>query len=380
MTWDIFCTVIDNFGDIGVTWRLARQLAAEHRVPVRLWVDDLASFKRIRPEIDPALDTQHLAGVEVRRWTDPLPEAEPGDVVIEALACDLPDEFIERMARRSPRSAWLNLEYLTAEAWADGVHGLPSPHPRLDLTKYFYMPGYTAKTGGLTREAGLLEARDAFQADSEAQAGFWRRLGLPPQAPGELRISLFGYDNAAITGLLSALARAGRPVRLLVPEGKALPRVAAWLGLADLAVGGTYGQGPLAIHVLPMVDQDAYDRLLWACDLDFVRGEDSFLRAQFAARPMVWQAYRQEDRAHFAKLDAFLALYCADMPPHLADTTRALWHAWNEETGVDALWPAWLARLDELGTHARHWCADLAQQPGLASKLMIFCEKVREKG
>ena len=28
VTWDIFCSVVDNFGDIGVTWRLARQLVA----------------------------------------------------------------------------------------------------------------------------------------------------------------------------------------------------------------------------------------------------------------------------------------------------------------------------------------------------------------
>lgn len=378
--WDIFCTVVDNFGDIGVTWRLARQLAAEHRVRVRLWVDDLASFKRIRPEIDPALDTQHLAGVEVRRWTDPLPDVEPGDVVIEALACDLPDEFIERMAGREPKSVWLNLEYLTAEAWADGVHGLPSPHPRLDLTKYFFMPGYTAKTGGLTREAGLPAARDAFQADASAQTAFWAGLGQPTRQPGELRLSLFAYENAAIPSLLAALVRGGRAARLLVPEGKALPPIAAWLGLPELGVGGTHAYRALTVHVLPMLDQDTYDRLLWACDLNFVRGEDSFLRAQFAARPLVWQAYRQEDRAHFAKLDAFLDLYCAGMPPGLADTTRALWHAWNEEAGVGSLWPAYAGRLAELNAHARRWCADLATQPDIASKLMIFCEKVREKG
>jgi uncharacterized repeat protein (TIGR03837 family) len=133
------------------------------------------------------------------------------------------------------------------------------------------------------------------------------------------------------------------------------------------------------VHGLPMLDQDRYDRLLWACDLNFVRGEDSFLRAQFAARPLVWQAYRQEDRAHFAKLDAFLDMYCADMEPALAESTRALWHAWNEETDVGAPWLAYVASLDALGGHSRVWCAHLAQQPDLASKLMIFCEKLREK-
>jgi uncharacterized repeat protein (TIGR03837 family) len=414
-TWDIFCTVVDNFGDIGVTWRLARQLAREHGVAVRLWVDDLASFRRIWPEVDASLDVQFVPAstgahgvesgstdqpgghaapsprpspggrggkapfVEVRRWTEPLPEVEPGDVVIEAMACDLPDEFIDRMAARVPRSVWLNLEYLTAEAWADGVHGLPSPHPRLDLTKHFFMPGFSAKTGGLLREAGLPQARAAFQDDAPARAAFWLGLELAPPAEDELRISLFGYENAAIPELLSALAQGDRLVGLVVPEGRAVPHVAAWLGLPEVHSGEPHARGKLTVHVLPMLDQDGYDRLLWACDVNFVRGEDSFVRAQFAARPMVWQAYRQEDRTHFAKLDAFLDLYCAGMSAGLAETVRALWHAWNEQADVGAPWPAFASRLDELGRHARAWCAHLAQQPDLASKLMIFCAKISGK-
>ena len=379
MAWDIFCTVVDNFGDIGVTWRLARELATEHRATARLWVDDLGSFRRLRPEVDAALATQYLDGVEIRHWTEPLPDVEPGDVVIEALACDLPDAFIQRMADRTPRPIWLNLEHLTAESWADGVHGLPSPHPRLELTKYFFMPGFTAKTGGLNREAGLLAARDAFQQSKEEQSAFWRRLDLPPPQPDELRLSLFAYENAAIPSLLAALVRADRPVRLLVPEGKALVPVAAWLGIPRLQTGEVHVYRHLTVHVLPMLDQDAYDRLLWACDLNFVRGEDSFLRAQYAAKPMVWQIYPQEDRVHFAKLDAFLDLYCAGMPEDLGGTTRRLWHDWNEESGIGGPWTDYAAHLDALNRHAIQWCAQLAQQPDIASKLMIFCEKIREK-
>ena len=51
--WDIFCRVIDNFGDIGVSWRLARQLVAEHNLDVRLWVDDLNTFCRLCPQASP---------------------------------------------------------------------------------------------------------------------------------------------------------------------------------------------------------------------------------------------------------------------------------------------------------------------------------------
>jgi uncharacterized repeat protein (TIGR03837 family) len=423
MPWDIFCSVIDNYGDIGVTWRLARQLAAEHGVPVRLWVNDLAAFRRIWPEVDPALAVQQVpvkpapgfplwkrgiegdlqtggtgcdrqippappfpkggehreATVEVRRWTTPLLEVEPGEVVIEALACDLPEEFVARMAAREPKPVWLNLEYLTAEAWARGVHGLPSPHPRLPLTKYFFMPGYGAGSGGLTREAWLFGRRHAFQADTAARSDFWRGLGLPSEVAGELRVSLFCYENAALPGLLAAWAAGGAPLRALVPVGKVLPEIAAWFGLATPPEPGTIlVRDVLTLHVLPMLDQDAYDRLLWACDLNFVRGEDSFVRAQLAARPLVWQAYRQEDEAHFAKLEAFLDLYCAGMDAELADLTRRVWRAWNREAGGGDLWPAWRLALPALERHAQLWCDRLAGQPDTASNLLIFCKKKLE--
>ncbi len=376
MPWDLFCRVVDNYGDIGVTWRLARQLAREHGVAMRLWVDDLRAFRQIRPEIDAEADSQRLDGVEIRRWTSPLPDIEPGEVVIEALACELPESFIERMAARRPKPLWLNLEYLTAEDWARGVHGLPSPHPRLPLTKYFFMPGYTADSGGLTREAWLRDERDAFRADPAWQAAFWRDLGLPPAPPGETRLSLFSYENAALPGLLDAWARETDPVRVLVPAGRILPQLAAWFGLSTPpAPGVELARGALRAHLLPMLDQDAYDRLLWACDLNFVRGEDSFLRAQFAARPLVWQAYRQQEGAHLAKLEAFLDHYCAEMPSGLAALTREFWRAWNRETDLGARWPAWRAAMPELERHARAWCDRLAGETDLASNLLIFCEK-----
>jgi uncharacterized repeat protein (TIGR03837 family) len=361
MTWDIFCSVVDNFGDIGVTWRLARQLADEHGVPVRLWVDDLAAFQCIRPEIDPARDTQHLAGVEIRRWSQPLADAEPGEVVIEALACNLPDEFIQRMAARQPAPVWLNLEYLSAEDWVAGMHGLPSPHPRLPLNKHFFMPGYTHDTGGLTRERWLTAERNALQAKV-----------VPADA---LQVSLFSYENAALPGLLQAWAAGDRPVEVRVPVGKALPVITAWFGEATGLPGMTWQRDALTLHVLPMLDQDSYDRLLWESDLNFVRGEDSCLRAQFAARPMVWQAYVQEEDAHFAKLDALLALYCADMDAPLAELTRTFWQAWNRQSEMGLLWPQWRAALPALRAHACNWDTQLSEQNDLATNLLTFCRK-----
>jgi len=379
MTWDIFCSVIDNYGDIGVTWRLARQLADEHAIPVRLWVDDLRPFHHIRPEIDPALPTQHLAGVEIRHWTTPVVDAEPGEVVIEALACNLPDEFVARMAAKQTAPVWLNLEYLSAEDWVAGVHGLPSPHPRLPLTKYFFMPGYTANTGGLTRERWLNSLRDAFQTDAVTRTEFLSNLGLPVPQAGELLVSLFSYENQALPSLLQAWATCEQPVRALVPAGKALPEIATWFGETGAAPGVIWQRGALTLQVLPMLDQDTYDRLLWTCDVNFVRGEDSFVRAQFAARPIVWQAYVQDDGAHFAKLEAFLDLYCAAMAPPLAEQTRSLWRAWNHaaeiETDMASLWPQFRAELPALMAHALAWDSHLQAQTDLVTNLLNYCRK-----
>src|SRR5512141_858540 len=166
---DIFCAVVDNYGDIGVCWRLARQLANEHGIEVRLWVDELRSFGKLCPEVDAGLDQQRCRGVEVRQWSKDFPPVAPADLVIEAFACKLPQAYVEAMAAREPKPVWINLEYLSAEDWVEGCHKLPSPHPRLPLTKYFFFPGFTEKTGGLLIERDLLARRDAFQTDTVAQ-------------------------------------------------------------------------------------------------------------------------------------------------------------------------------------------------------------------
>jgi len=381
MHWDIFCHVIDNFGDIGVTWRLARQLVAEHRLHVRLWVDDLQSFKRLCPELDTAAGAQTVRGVEVRRWLHEDFDAavEPADAVIEAFACELPDAYVKRMAARAVKPAWINLEYLSAEAWVPEHHRLPSPHPRLPLTRHFFFPGFGAGTGGLLRERGLIRRREAFQRDPQAQKAFWQRFGLAPAAT-EMRISLFSYENPALPGLLAAWAAGESPVRCLVPEGRIVAQVAEFLGQSRMTVGSTATRGSLTVHVIPFTDQDDYDRLLWACDLNFVRGEDSFVRAQWAARPLVWHIYPQKENAHVVKLDAFLAVYGEDLPVTATRALRALWRGWNSlpkgdsgsEAGWKTTWEAFRHERPAFEAHARAWAERLAAEPDLAAQLVEF--------
>ena len=369
-SWDIFCVVVDNYGDIGVTWRLARQLVAEHGQRVRLWVDDLDTFARLCPGTSATASQQWHEGVDVRHWAPDWPGAEPADVVIEAFACQLPAPYIEAMARSERRILWLNLEYLSAEDWVVGCHALPSMQPD-GLQKYFFFPGFEQGTGGLIREGDLLARREAFQRDPKLREAFLQGFGLSAQ-PGTRMLSLFAYENCAVAGWLDALAADSQPSLLLVPEGRVLGDVASWLELDELSAGDRHARGALQIAVLPFMTQNQYDMLLWCCDFNAVRGEESFIRAQWAGRPLVWHIYPQEEDAHWDKLNAFLELYLHDLEPAPAAALQGFWHAWNSGEGSGAAWSAMLEYEAELRAHAERWTHKQVANGDLAGKLVFF--------
>ena len=382
--WEIFCQVVDNFGDIGVCWRLARDLARRENVAVRLWVDDWAVLARICPAaaaMDPAVGGQ-VEGVDLRHWTPAFVASAPGEIVIEAFACELPPAQLEAMAAQAVAPVWINLEYLSAEDWVAGCHGLASPHPRLALVKHFFFPGFDANTGGLLREPDLLARRDRFLTQPPGRSAWRAARGLPVADDEGLVVSLFAYEQPAVRALLHMWEQSTRQVHVLVPVSRILPDVAAALGCAIPEVGTRIERGALCVHVLPFTDQDGYDELLWACDLNFVRGEDSFVRAQWAARPFVWQIYPQTDTAHHDKLEAFLARYLVGLPSAAAAAQACFWRAWNDcaddGTTPAAAWPAFADALPVLAAHARAWCEVQAALPDLAHRLTKFCSHIHD--
>ncbi len=368
--WDIFCTVVDNFGDIGVTWRLARQLVAEHSLAVRLWVDDLRAFERLCPDIDVAAAQQWQEGVDVRHWPADWLPTDAADVVIAAFACQLPSAYMDAMAARDPRPLWMNLDYLSAEDWVIGCHGLPSVKYQ-SVQKYFFFPGFQEGTGGLLREGGLLERRRQFQQSAEAQREFLQSLGIDP-APGALLISLFAYENTGLASWLEVMAGDSRPTHLLVPEGRILGDVERWLGVEGLAAGAVHVRDALTVQVLPFVRQDQYDRLLWSCEFNAVRGEDSFVRAQWAGRPLLWHIYRQDEDIHLDKLEAFLTLYTDGLSAPAREAISGLWRAWNGADPVADQWLATRKHWPELQNHAEAWCLEQASRADLATALVQF--------
>ena len=352
LVWDVFCRVVDNFGDIGVCWRLAADLASRGQ-QVRLWTSDSSALAWMAP--------QGCAGVTVHSW-DAMPEQPlSADVVVEAFGCQLPEPVLRRMAVRRNPPVWINLEYLSAEPHAPRNHGLPSPQwhgPAAGLTKWFFYPGFSAATGGLIREAGLEQRQSRFDATAWLAARGAQRRG------GERIVSLFCYEGSAVAGLIDRLA--DQPTLVLATPGPAAQQVRDVLGASML-------RGKLRAMALPPLTQFDYDHLLWSSDINFVRGEDSWVRAQWAGRAFVWQPYRQSDTAHHAKLEAFLRSYLVAAPAELNRDLRALWQSWNQSVEGEPRWPdpgLWQA-------HAQQWRRSLFAQADLGTQLLGFALEKR---
>lgn len=335
LQWDIFCKVIDNFGDIGICWRLAADLAGRGQ-RVRLWVDDCSALAWMAPG--------GCHDVQVLPWTGSIDvsclDSTPCDVLVEAFGCEIAPEFIADCVRihcakgqkDTSKPLWINLEYLSAEPYVARNHGLTSlvsSGPAAGWHKVFYYPGLTAGTGGLLREPDLLERQSVFDR------GAWlKQQGI--EWHGETLVSLFCYEPFALAQLLEGLAQRGingKPVRLLVAAGRAANAVKALKTdknrhQIDLQPN-EYGCKQLLISYLPQLTQIDFDHLLWASDINFVRGEDSIVRAIWAGKPFVWQIYPQDDGAHGPKLEAFLDVLAA--PPSMGAFHR-VWNGLAEQT------------------------------------------------
>jgi len=329
-----------------------------------LWVDDLARCHALVPAVRADQPQQQCDGVNIYHWYIKNTSITPAEVVIEAFGCDPPADFVRAM---TPETLWINLEYLSAEAWVEGCHALPSPQVR-GLTKWFFFPGFSTKTGGLLREADLFARRDAWQADQQAHPALWQSLRLPEPAvqaleQGARQIFLFCYPHAPVAALLQGLMMARTPAVVLASPG------------AVTAAHKTLVQGScVQLCEIAFVAQAQFDALLWGSDLNCVRGEDSMVRALWAGRPLLWHIYPQQEDAHVNKLEAWLA-----HAPYPASVTKLI-QRWNADTACDADQVARLlsdnlapAAWTQWENAAHHWCQTLAQRTDLASALTAFC-------
>ena len=368
--WDIFCKIVDNFGDIGVCWRLAKQLRTEHSLHISLWIDDFAAAKKIIPSLHLAKNKQVCDEITLLKWDDTADFSEAAEVVIEAFSCELSPAYLAAMAQR--QSKWINLEYLSAEPWIDDFHAQPSPQAN-GLIRHFYFPGFTIKTGGLIRESNALACHSdenrnlasLISLDSKAQ---WNDTN-------SLKISLFCYPDAPVHNLFTALQANKNKVIVYVPVSGIVPKIADFFGQQSIEVGQQLTSNNLTVQVLPFLPQQGYDQLLRDCDLNFVRGEDSWIRAIWAAKPFIWLPYFQEENTHIVKLNAFLNRFYAEYEQKQVVCEAHEYWAAGHASQADSLavWQQYLNQLKLLQVHTQLQAVNLAKQPDLASQLVDFC-------
>jgi hypothetical protein len=217
---------------------------------------------------------------------------------------------------------------------------------------------------------------------------------LNAKGPAAERIWLAPSFSARGPGLIR-----GTWIEATAPERR---RLRARLGADDetfLVMGFGYADAPWAslqrafdLHGLPpgfqrallyrpqglSLTHDEFDLALQACDLNFVRGEDSFVRAHWAAAspwrvPFVWQPYRQEGMSHRDKLEGWLDQIFR--PSHAMVHLEALHFAFNvmaETPSVASCWRGMLADWTPMRDHLQDACRGLAEQPALEERLLAL--------
>jgi uncharacterized repeat protein (TIGR03837 family) len=348
-------------------------------------IDDLVIASHIIANLDATKQQQTINGIEICTWDESSKKC--ADVVIETFGCNLPEQYVQQM--QVNKTLWINLEYLSAEPWVCDFHAKPSQHPTLPLTKHYFFPGFVDATGGLIREKDLIAQRDEFLNSTALQAKFWQGIestGKTDLLSDTIRISLFCYPQAQIESLLTSLQNSKQHISLYLPFNSTLTTFNTFLTDLRLNIGDVIYKKNFTIHILPFLSQDDYDRLLWACDLNFVRGEDSWIRAIWAGKPFVWQPYIQAEDTHINKLNAFLDVYTNEASPEVKNLLYKSSLAWSSQAEKQSpiqdnipkseVWQHLITQLPALHAYAEQRADAFISQPDLATKLVIFSENL----
>ncbi len=317
----VLCKVVDNFGDIGVAWRLCRRLAKiQSKYKICLVVDDWEAFSKIEDGLPRRLTTQSEAtkqsisieGIEIFPWNNnelchEVFSQNDGDrlsVILELFQCGRP-EWMETILFKEKLQRTVQIimiDYLTAEKYAEDFHCLQSLTRSAKVQKVNFMPGFTEKTGGLVID-------DAWQ-----ELSVWKKEGP---------VLVFTYERdwtSLVEALLSAVSlpvvecpkdvsKPPYPPRLLLAQGRGKESFMQALNKVVSTSSTTI------VEELPYLNQTEWDKLMKNCSALVIRGEESMSRACLSGIPFIWQAYPQSEEYQLVKVRALLER----MKPHFGE-------------------------------------------------------------
>ncbi len=150
--------------------------------------------------------------------------------------------------------------------------------------------------------------------------------------------------------------QAGAPIRLFaagkeiiesLQEARAIPADALQ------QPGDCFQTASVELVRLPFVPQHDFDRLLALADGLIIRGEDSFVRAQWAAKPFFWHTTRKTKWRIWINCMLFWQRAYAHYPPQVRAAHRVLSDELNGAAALDAA--ARLAAGQALQNHLPAW-------------------------
>lgn len=395
-SWDLFCKIVDNYGDIGVSYRLAKELAQSYKQKIRLFVSDLKVFKDLENKIDPKLKKQKINNIEIILWNEDLSifkDLKPAQIIIEMFACNIPSIYIDQITENN---IWINLEYLSAETWIEDCH-MKQSYVNGHF-KYFFFPGFTNRTGGLNYEEYLID----LKLNNKTYTDFIHKklaLGsaktdlLAKSKDFPLICGIFCYENNLI---LKLLANIQEPIIFVIFEGRFanfLRDHAKENNITKLEEDLYISEHNTPFIIIPLSDQETFDQRISAHDFNIIRGEDSFVRAQILATPFIWNIYQQENNAHLVKLESFLELYTKtikEIDPKLATSLVHLSYAINDPNVAQYSilhedlkiylddFNYMLNHITTLKEQAQQWKKTLIKNNSLAYNLIKFAQSIEK--
>jgi len=284
---DIFCQVIDNYGDVGVAYRLAREFKRVYpNKKLRFVINQIEELNLIRKSED----------IEIILYKDISKIENSADLIIESFGCEIPKEYMDKALKNS--KLIINLEYFSAEKWVDDFH-LQESFLGGNLKKYFFIPGLSEKSGGILLDNEFLERKKKVEANKEY---YLEKFGIKEKY--DLIGSVFSYEKN-FDSLIEELKKLNKKVILLILSEKTQKNFIKYFDNSN-------NYDKIKFVKLPFFTYDKYEELLALCDFNLVRGEDSFVRALLLGKPFLWHIYPQDENTHIKKLESFLEKYCSN--------------------------------------------------------------------
>lgn len=368
MEISVLCKVVDNFGDIGVVWRLCKQIKANYpETKLNLIVDDFVAFNKICSSVNVDYKFQNVDAIDIYDWknfefcyeTFTNNDGEKLSLILECFQCGRPD-WMEKILFEDKLQRTVQvimIDYLTAEDYAESFHCLQSLTRSGKVKKVNFMPGFTDKTGGLIIDE------------------LWKKE--PSRNPNG-SVLIFTYERnwkPLVNGINNWAKTKDIFPEILIAPGRGFDSMKnAWSDIGEKSLN-------CCVKELSFMNQNQWDLMMKDCSILIIRGEESMSRACLSGIPFVWHAYPQSDEYQLVKVNALLNRMERHFKYEDFEIVKKLWIAINSpetddsDFDLESYMEKFLQNADRLEYGFKEFSKSLQKNGDLVTNLMTFINK-----